>query len=129
MENIHDWCISRQLWWGHRVPAYHIDVIGQPKNPDEENYWVSGRNETEALQKARNRFSDIPADQLIVTQDEDVLDTWFSSGLFPFSVFGWPEKVRRAFIQSFGQDVICFSSRLDRGFRTFLSDHSIGNGS
>lgn len=93
MENIHDWCISRQLWWGHRVPAYHIDIAGQDASPDEETYWVSARNEREAMQKARKRFPDVSVDSIIVTQDVDVLDTWFSSGLFPFSIFGWPEKV------------------------------------
>lgn len=66
MENIRDWCISRQLWWGHQIPAYYHNKTGEMvvarENPDPENY----------------------------TQDPDVLDTWFSSGLWPFSTMGWP---------------------------------------
>ena len=66
MENIRDWCISRQLWWGHQIPAYYHKVTGEmvvaKENPDPENY----------------------------VQDTDVLDTWFSSGLWPFSTMGWP---------------------------------------
>lgn len=66
MENIRDWCISRQLWWGHQIPAYYHNKTGEmvvaKENPDPENY----------------------------TQDSDVLDTWFSSGLWPFSTMGWP---------------------------------------
>ena len=75
MENVHDWCISRQLWWGHRIPAWYL--------PD--GSFVVGRDEAEALQKAREKNKDYdPAD---LTQDEDVLDTWFSSWLWPISVF------------------------------------------
>ncbi len=70
MENIRDWCISRQLWWGHRIPAWY--------NEDGE-IWV-GREDTP------------PADGHTWTQDPDVLDTWFSSGLWPFSTLGWPEQ-------------------------------------
>lgn len=67
MENIRDWCISRQLWWGHQIPAYYHKTTGQMvvalENPDPDNY----------------------------TQDTDVLDTWFSSGLWPFETMGWPD--------------------------------------
>lgn len=69
MENCEDWCISRQLWWGHRIPAYYNKNTGE--------LLVS---ETEPLDKEN------------WTQDEDVLDTWFSSALWPFSTLGWPEK-------------------------------------
>lgn len=69
MENCEDWCISRQLWWGHRIPAYY--------NKNNGELLVS---ETEPLDKEN------------WTQDEDVLDTWFSSALWPFSTLGWPEK-------------------------------------
>ncbi len=76
MRNIKDWCISRQLWWGHRIPAWYA--------PDGTIY--VGRSEAEVRSKHR-----IPAG-LALHQDEDVLDTWFSSALWPFSTLGWPEK-------------------------------------
>ncbi len=75
MRNIQDWCISRQLWWGHRIPAWY---------DDEGNIYV-GRNEAEVREK--NNLGDIN-----LKQDEDVLDTWFSSALWPYSTLGWPEK-------------------------------------
>ncbi|MDE0153788.1 MAG: valine--tRNA ligase [Gammaproteobacteria bacterium] len=76
MENIEDWCISRQLWWGHRIPAWY-DADGTPH---------VGRDE----QEVREKYG-IPADAPL-RQDEDVLDTWFSSALWPFSTLGWPRK-------------------------------------
>jgi len=75
LENIQDWCISRQLWWGHRIPAWY-DKAG--------NVYV-GRDEAEARAKA-GLAADVP-----LSQDEDVLGTWFSSALWPFSTLGWPE--------------------------------------
>jgi valyl-tRNA synthetase len=75
MHNIQDWCISRQLWWGHRIPAWY-DTDG--------NIYV-GRDEHEAREK--NGL----ADSVALRQDEDVLDTWFSSALWPFSTQGWPK--------------------------------------
>ncbi|EFN58150.1 hypothetical protein CHLNCDRAFT_141931 [Chlorella variabilis] len=97
MENIRDWCVSRQLWWGHRIPAYYValedeaeEQRGNPGAPSEHmDRWVVGRDEGEALAAARHRF---PGRPVKVVQDEDVLDTWFSSGLFPFSVFQWPQQ-------------------------------------
>ncbi len=79
MNNIQDWCISRQIWWGHRIPAWY---------DDEGNVYV-GRNEDDIRQK-----HSIPAD-VSLRQDEDVLDTWFSSALWPFSTLGWPEDTQR----------------------------------
>ncbi|MBO6168068.1 MAG: valine--tRNA ligase [Kiritimatiellae bacterium] len=79
MENIQDWCISRQLWWGHRIPAYYFG----------ENTVVAETPET-ALEKAKKIDPSVTAEDL--KQDEDVLDTWFSSWLWPFSTLGWPEK-------------------------------------
>jgi len=73
LENIQDWCISRQLWWGHRIPAWY-DADG--------NYYVA-YTEEEAKKQAGGRD---------LTQDDDVLDTWFSSALWPFSTLGWPEQ-------------------------------------
>uniref|UniRef100_A0A8C8S2U5 Valine--tRNA ligase n=1 Tax=Pelusios castaneus TaxID=367368 RepID=A0A8C8S2U5_9SAUR len=92
MDNIRDWCISRQLWWGHRIPAYFITVDDPSVPPGEDTdgkYWVSGRSEGEAKDKAAKTFGVTP-DKILLRQDEDVLDTWFSSGIFPFSIFGWP---------------------------------------
>lgn len=85
-------CISRQLYWGHRIPAYLVTLKGQP-TPDgsKADNWVVGRNKEEALAAAVAKFN-VPEADITLDQDPDVLDTWFSSGLFPFSVFGWPEK-------------------------------------
>uniref|UniRef100_A0A3P9CRU4 Valine--tRNA ligase n=1 Tax=Maylandia zebra TaxID=106582 RepID=A0A3P9CRU4_9CICH len=94
LDNIKDWCISRQLWWGHRIPAYFITVNDPSVKPGEDmdgHYWVSGRSEEEAREKAAKRFN-VSADKITLRQDEDVLDTWFSSGIFPFSIFGWPNE-------------------------------------
>ena len=88
LDNIRDWCVSRQLWWGHRIPAYEIKrKDGAPVTCDP---WVVARTEVEALTKAAERLGVSP-DEVILEQDEDVLDTWFSSGLFPFASFGWPD--------------------------------------
>ena len=97
LENIRDWCISRQLWWGHRIPAYYVkfegeaeDECGMPGGSSEKlDRWVIGREEDEAGAEAEKKF---PGKTFTLEQDEDVLDTWFSSGLFPFSVFGWPDE-------------------------------------
>ena len=75
MDNIEDWCISRQIWWGHRIPAWY---------DDNGNIYV-GENE----QDVRNYYR---LDAIDLKQDEDVLDTWFSSSLWPFGSLGWPEK-------------------------------------
>uniref|UniRef100_A0A3B3T846 Valine--tRNA ligase n=1 Tax=Paramormyrops kingsleyae TaxID=1676925 RepID=A0A3B3T846_9TELE len=94
MDNIRDWCISRQLWWGHRIPAYFITVNDPSVQLGEDmdgRYWVSGRTEDEAKAKAAKRFG-VPPERITLRQDEDVLDTWFSSGIFPFSIFGWPNE-------------------------------------
>ncbi|KAL5480308.1 VAS1 [Sanghuangporus weigelae] len=90
LEGIQDWCISRQLWWGHRCPAYFvsIDGQGQDRNDDDKN-WVVGRT----LQEATERATKLAAGaKFSLEQDEDVLDTWFSSGLWPFSILGWPKE-------------------------------------
>jgi valyl-tRNA synthetase len=87
LENIQDWCISRQLWWGHQIPAWYLvkdGIVQKGKNDP----IIVARMEEEAYLKAREQFgSDIRLEQ-----DEDVLDTWFSSGLWPFSTLGWPEE-------------------------------------
>jgi len=76
MENIRDWCVSRQIWWGHRIPAWYCQSCGET---------IVSRTDPECCPKCK-----AGADQL--QQDPDVLDTWFSSWLWPFSTLGWPEK-------------------------------------
>ncbi|KAK1302318.1 Valine--tRNA ligase [Acorus calamus] len=91
LENIRDWCISRQLWWGHRIPAWYVILEDdQLKEIGAYNdHWVVGRNEEEALSEAFGKFQE---KKFHIEQDPDVLDTWFSSGLFPLSVLGWPDS-------------------------------------
>lgn len=93
LDNIRDWCISRQLWWGHRVPAYYFYNRSAPdaSSRDDKAFWVAARNADEARAKAAAKLGCAEAD-VVIEQDEDVLDTWFSSGLFPFSTLGWPEE-------------------------------------
>eukprot|EP00842_Homolaphlyctis_polyrhiza_P006120 jgi/Hompol1/6509/HPOL_005004-RA len=94
LENIQDWCISRQLWWGHRVPAYFVVISGDENDRTISDRWVSGRDEAEALAKAIKKFANVDPSKISLEQDDDVLDTWFSSGLWPFSIMGWPEKTK-----------------------------------
>ncbi|KAG0255443.1 AP-1 adaptor complex sigma subunit Aps1 [Actinomortierella ambigua] len=90
MENINDWCISRQIWWGHRVPAYFVRFADDEEQDFADGqYWVSGRTLEAAEEAANKKF---PGKKFTLEQDPDVLDTWFSSGLWPFSILGWPEK-------------------------------------
>ena len=95
MENLHDWCISRQLWWGHRIPAFYCDKCGE-------------------MTVSRTDITTCPKCGANVRQDEDVLDTWFSSALWPFSTLGWPEKtddLKRFFptdVLVTGYDIISF---------------------
>uniref|UniRef100_A0A8C4DJU8 Valine--tRNA ligase n=1 Tax=Dicentrarchus labrax TaxID=13489 RepID=A0A8C4DJU8_DICLA len=114
MDNIRDWCISRQLWWGHRIPAYFVTVNDSSVKPGEDmdgHYWVCGRTEEEAREKAAKRFN-VSADKITLRQDEDVLDTWFSSGIFPFSIFGWPNEDLNVFypgtLLETGHDILFF---------------------
>ncbi|XP_023349810.1 valine--tRNA ligase isoform X2 [Eurytemora carolleeae] len=86
-EKTKDWCISRQLWWGHRIPAWFCCKDGD----EEKGVWTAAESKDQALLRASNILG-CAVSELIAEQDEDVLDTWFSSGIYPFAVFGWPEK-------------------------------------
>jgi len=77
MENIHDWCISRQLWWGHKLPVWYCEDCGKPTVAEDRPPACSSCDKTE------------------LRQEEDVLDTWFSSSLWPFTTLGWPEKTEK----------------------------------
>ncbi len=96
LEDIHDWCISRQLWWGHRIPAWHCAECGEVT--------VSREDPTKCAHCASTR----------IEQDPDVLDTWFSSGLWPFSTLGWPDEtpdLKRYFpthVMETGYDILFF---------------------
>ena len=76
MENVHDWCISRQLWWGHRIPAYYCDDCGE---------MTVSKTDVCTCPKCGSKN---------MRQEEDVLDTWFSSALWPFSTLGWPDQTK-----------------------------------
>ena len=76
MENVHDWCISRQLWWGHRIPAFYCDDCGE---------MTVSKTDVHTCPKCGGTH---------IHQEEDVLDTWFSSALWPFSTLGWPDKTK-----------------------------------
>lgn len=84
-----DWCISRQLWWGHQIPAWYA-VSETGGEITDETPFVVARTEAEAQEKASSQFGA----NVKILQDPDVLDTWFSSGLWPFSTLGWPEQTR-----------------------------------
>ncbi|XP_053329181.1 valine--tRNA ligase, mitochondrial [Spea bombifrons] len=97
LSNISDWCVSRQLWWGHQIPAYSVTVQGtRPEQNlcgETEGFWVAARSEAEARRKAAETLGR-PEEELLLKRDEDVLDTWFSSALFPFAMLGWPEHTQ-----------------------------------
>lgn len=104
LEDIHDWCISRQLWWGHRIPVWHV-----VEHPGEH---VAARNSIEAREKADAKYG---SGKVTLEQDTDVLDTWFSSGLWPFATMGWPnadsedlKKFYPSAVMETGYDILFF---------------------
>jgi len=104
LENINDWCISRQLWWGHRIPAWYA----------EDGSLVVAKNEKRAIEKFKEKGLNVTSEN--IRQDEDVLDTWFSSWLWPFSVFNWSEDSNNKDLEYYyptndlvtGHDIIFF---------------------
>lgn len=118
LENIRDWCVSRQLWWGHRIPAFYVKLksdkdVHSPGGPTEKmDRWIICATLDEAQKMASDKYGE--DDVASLEQDEDVLDTWFSSGLFPFSTMGWPddtEDLSRFFPNSLletGHDILFF---------------------
>lgn len=121
LENINDWCLSRQLWWGHQIPAYYVSVAGEAHGIGESSErWIIARTEAEAKEKAQRMF---PGQDISLTRDPDVLDTWFSAGLWPFATLGWPKKthdMQRLFPTSVvetGWDILFFWSE----YLSFLS--------
>ncbi|XP_061363865.1 valine--tRNA ligase, chloroplastic/mitochondrial 2 [Gastrolobium bilobum] len=105
LSNIKDWCISRQLWWGHRIPVWYI--VGK----DNEEDYIVARNADEALEKAHKKYGK----RVEIYQDPDVLDTWFSSALWPFSTLGWPDLCAEDFKRFYpttvletGHDILFF---------------------
>jgi len=108
MENIQPWCISRQLWWGHQIPAwYGIDNDGDLETPGSKITFVAN-SEEEVIEKAKRHYGEgheiffandlqnpyyqTSPERVMLKRDPDVLDTWFSSGLWPFSTLGWPDN-------------------------------------
>lgn len=105
LSNIKDWCISRQLWWGHRIPVWYIN------GKDCEEEYIVARTAEEALLTAREKYGS----SVEIYQDPDVLDTWFSSALWPFSTLGWPDVSADDFRQFYpttiletGHDILFF---------------------
>ncbi|XP_023237498.1 valine--tRNA ligase-like [Centruroides sculpturatus] len=106
LKNIQDWCISRQIWWGHQIPAYLVQNLSEGKK-----VWIAAQNEEIAAMEGSKKL-DTEKSNLTVKQDEDVLDTWFSSALIPLSVHGWPDKLQSDFyplsLMETGHDIIFY---------------------
>jgi valyl-tRNA synthetase len=110
LENIHDWCVSRQLWWGHRIPAYYVE--GSDKSE-----YVIARSLEEAQVKSVEKFG---KEGLALVQDDDVLDTWFSSGLWPFATVGWPlGELLCSLLTPFGWVYVFHVEHIDKNMKPF----------
>lgn len=105
LSNIKDWCISRQLWWGHRIPVWYVKGI------DKVDEYIVAKTEEDAYVLAHKKYGDA----CILEQEADVLDTWFSSGLWPFSTLGWPDTSQEDYARFYpttvmetGHDILFF---------------------
>ncbi|KAK3298197.1 tRNA synthetases class I-domain-containing protein [Chaetomium fimeti] len=113
LANVNDWCISRQLWWGHRIPAYRVILEEEEgERETDKSPWVVGRTPEEAQAKAAAKYA---GKKYRLEQDPDCLDTWFSSGLWPMSILGWPNTESSDFKEFFptsmletGWDILFF---------------------
>ncbi|PSN47049.1 hypothetical protein C0J52_09365 [Blattella germanica] len=104
LHEIRDWCISRQLWWGHQIPAFECST------KTGKNMWVAARDVNEAKFLASTEWN-VKLSDIKVEQDVDVLDTWFSSALLPFSSMGWPRKMEKFYpltLMETGHDILFF---------------------
>ncbi|KAJ1870495.1 hypothetical protein LPJ55_004630 [Coemansia sp. RSA 990] len=116
MSGIEDWCVSRQLWWGHRIPVYCVTWDKLPNS----KVWVAAESASHAMRKAAAQLSTehqaaIADSSCAVVQDEDVLDTWFSSGLLPLTVFGAPHSPLMPANTTSSQDMQALSTVLETG--------------
>ncbi|KAJ2606010.1 hypothetical protein H4R99_000715 [Coemansia sp. RSA 1722] len=107
LTGIQDWCVSRQLWWGHRIPVYRISWA----DGNRRDIWVAAESEQHAREKAllgSKSPGSVAGEISAVVQDEDVLDTWFSSGLLPLTVFGQHKSQALSSVLETGQDILFF---------------------
>lgn len=112
MSNVNDWCLSRQLWWGHRIPAYKVTLEGEDGVKDDDEHWIAAKSDNEAKEKARAKFG---TSKFKIDQDPDCFDTWFSAGLWPMATLGWPNTEKADFKRFFptsmletGWDILFF---------------------
>ena len=117
LQNIKPWCVSRQLWWGHRIPAWQVRTSSTKLTNKVGDEWIIARNIADAMEKLIFKFSltEEESQQITLVQDEDVLDTWFSSALWPMVLFGWPNVSTTSFENFFptslletGHDILFF---------------------
>ncbi|KAK2755898.1 valine--tRNA ligase [Arachnomyces sp. PD_36] len=112
LSSVNDWCLSRQLWWGHRIPAYRVVFEGEDSSETAQSRWVVAKTKEEAETKAKALSE---GKQYHLEQDPDCLDTWFSSGLWPMAILGWPNLQSSDFLKFFptslletGWDILFF---------------------